>query len=132
MKTAGFGLRTEKHPEGDLEGYVEHIEYCIDLTGIDHVGCGPDTLYGDHAGLYRVGAEQRRAGGFGHHERPNLPSTRFDSAGLVKGVEHIKGMENPTESIQNIVRWMVKHGHPDGEITKVMGENTLRLLKEVW
>ena len=57
LKTAGFGLRTEKHPEGDLEGYMEHIEYCIDLTGIDHVGCGPDTLYGDHAGLYRVGAE---------------------------------------------------------------------------
>jgi len=47
-------------------------------------------------------------------------------------VEYIKGLENPTESIQNIVRWMVKHGHPDGEITNVMGENVHRLLKEVW
>jgi len=132
VETAGFGLRTEKHPEGDLEGYMEHIEYCVGLMGIDHVGCGPDTLYGDHAGLYRVRAEQRGIEGFGHYERPNPPSIQHDSASLVKEVEYIRGMENPTESIQNILRWLVKHGYSDSEIAKIMGENALRLLREAW
>jgi len=130
VETAGFGLRTKKHPEGDLEGYMEHIEYCIDLMGIDHVGCGPDTLYGDHAGLYRAGADRKRTGGFGHHKRPN--PTQFDSAELVKQVEYIKGLENPTECIWNVVRWLVKHGYSDDEIAKIMGGNALRLLRNVW
>ena len=132
VETAGFGLRTEKHPEGDLEGYMEHIEYCIDLMGIDHVGCGPDTLYGDHAGLYRAGAERRRHGGFGHYERPHPPPTQFDSARLVEEVEYIRGLENPTECLRNVVRWMVKHGYSDGEIAKIVGGNALRLLKKAW
>ncbi|KON29885.1 diguanylate cyclase [miscellaneous Crenarchaeota group-15 archaeon DG-45] len=132
VETAGFGLRTRKHPEGDLEGYMEHIEHCIGLMGIDHVGCGPDTLYGDHAGLYRIRAEQRRNGGFGHYERPNPPPARHDSAGMVREVEYIRGLENPTEAVQNIVRWLVKHGYSDGEIAKIVGGNALRLLRAVW
>jgi len=132
VEAAGFGLRTERHPEGDLEGYMEHIEYCIDLMGIDHVGCGPDTLYGDHAGLYRAGAERGRTGGFGHHKRPNPPPTQFDSAGMVREVEYIRGLENPTECMWNVVRWMVKHGYSDGEIAKIIGGNALRLLREAW
>jgi microsomal dipeptidase-like Zn-dependent dipeptidase len=27
---------------------------CADLVGLDHVGFGPDTLYGDHVGLHRT------------------------------------------------------------------------------
>ena len=49
---------------------MEHIEYCIDLMGIDYVGCGPDTMYGDHAGLYRAGIERPKTEGLGHYTRP--------------------------------------------------------------
>ncbi len=131
IETAGFGLRTKKHPEGGLEGYMEHIEYCIELMGIDHVGCGPDTLYGDHAGLYRVTEMRRRTGGFGHYERPEKPAEKFDVEELVKDVQYIKGLENPSE-FENIPRWLIKHGYSDEEIAKIIGGNALRLLKEVW
>jgi len=131
IETAGFGLRTKKHPEGGLEGYMEHIEYCIELMGIDHVGCGPDTLYGDHAGLYRVTEMRRRTGGFGHYERPGKPAEKFDVEELVKDVQYIKGLENPSE-FENIPRWLIKHGYSDEEIAKIIGGNALRLLKEVW
>ena len=131
IETAGFGLRTEKHPEGDLEGYMEHIEYCIDLMGINHVGCGPDTLYGDHAGLYRAEAARKGIGGFGHYERPSPPAGRFNAGALGQRVEYIKGLENPSE-FQNIPRWLVKHGYSDEEVAKIIGGNALRLLKEVW
>ena len=43
---------TKAHPRHNLEAYMEHFEYIKDLVGIDHVGFGPDTLYGDHVGLH--------------------------------------------------------------------------------
>jgi membrane dipeptidase len=46
--------------------------------------------------------------------------------------EYVQGMENPTESIPNVARWMIKHGYSDQEIAKVIGGNALHLLKEVW
>jgi membrane dipeptidase len=45
---------------------------------------------------------------------------------------YVRGMENPTDSIQNVVRWMVRHGYSDAEVSKVIGGNALRLFKEAW
>ena len=126
---------TKKHPVHSIDSYMEHITYCIDLMGINYVGCGPDTLYGDHAGLYRVGVERFKTEGLGHYPRlEHGKETRF--LGIDMDLEtlpdYVKGMENPTECIQNVTRWMVKHGYSDQEITKVIGGNALRLLKKVW
>jgi membrane dipeptidase len=44
---------------------------------------------------------------------------------------YVKGLENPNEFV-NIARWMIKHGYSDGEITKVIGLNALRMLENVW
>lgn len=30
---------------------MEHLEYLIDLVGVEHVGLGPDTFFGDHVGI---------------------------------------------------------------------------------
>jgi len=126
---------TKNHPVHSIDSYMEHIEYCIELVGIDYVGCGPDTLYGDHAGLYRVGVERYKTEGLGHYTRPERASeTRF--LGIDMNLEtlptHVKGMENPTECLQNVVRWMVNHEYSDQEIAKIVGGNALRLLRQVW
>jgi membrane dipeptidase len=47
-------------------------------------------------------------------------------------VPYVKGLENPTEASVNILRWLVKHGYSDEDIRKVLGENALRVLKQVW
>ncbi len=125
---AGRGLRTKKHPVGSIDSYGECLSYCIDTMGIDHVGCGPDSLYGDHQGLYRVWFPRR----LGHYKRPEerpeedfpIPKGEFDPG-------YVKGLENPSE-FTNIARWMVANGFSDAEIGKVMGGNALRLLKKVW
>ncbi|MFP3950807.1 MAG: dipeptidase [Candidatus Bathyarchaeia archaeon] len=125
---AGRGLRTEKHPVGSIESYMECLEYCIDLMGIEHVGCGPDTLYGDHQGLYKYWFSHQ----MGHYERPG--ATEEEPYQIPTGVDdpgYVKGLENPNEFI-NIARWMIKHGYSDQEIAKVMGGNALRLLETVW
>ena len=113
---------------GNIESYMECVEYCIDLMGVDHVGCGPDTLYGAHQELYGVWFPLRR----GHHLRegrravsePAVPEGVVDPG-------YVRGLENPSEFV-NIARWMVGHGYSDGEVQKVVGLNALRVLERVW
>ena len=114
---------SRKHPQMDIESVMDHFEYCVNLIGIDHVSFGLDALYGDHVGLHDV-----FGGGL------SISQITFDVATQEKPtrVEYVKGMENPTEGYNNIVRWLVKHGYSDEEIGKVIGENVLRVLQDVW
>ncbi|MBD3159646.1 MAG: diguanylate cyclase [Candidatus Lokiarchaeota archaeon] len=119
---------TKDNPVPSIDTYMEHLEYCIDLMGIDYVGCGPDTLYGDHVGLYELYDQQMTKEGKGHYARPK----QEEDLKVKELPSHVKGLENPTEAIHNVIRWMVKHGYSDDEITKIVGKNALRVLEEVW
>jgi membrane dipeptidase len=119
---------TRKQTTHSLDSVMEHFKYIKNLVGVDHVGFGPDTVYGDHVGLHDVysaalsikEATAPRPAGTGPKNPP------------FERVDYVKGLENPTEGSRNIVRWLVKHGHSDEDIAKVMGGNALRLLREVW
>ncbi len=123
IEAAPHTTLTRAHTTHDIESFMEHFEYVRALVGVEHVGFGPDTLYGDHVGLHHTYAanlsieESRGKGGEAHD---------FEE------VEYVRGLENPTEGSINIVRWLVKHGYVDEDIGKVMGGNALRLLREVW
>jgi membrane dipeptidase len=125
---AGRGLSTEKKPVGSIESYMECVEYCIKLMGIDHVGCGPDTLYGAHQALYKYWYSHP----LGHHARPG--HRERETRPVPPGVEdpgYVKGLENPNEFV-NVVRWMIKHGYSDPEIAKVVGQNAIKMLEDTW
>lgn len=113
---------SKKHPQMDIETVMDHFEYCVGLVGIDHVTFGLDILYGDHVGLHDA------------HGAIGVDQITYDveTGERVPRVEYVKGLENPTEAYNNIVRWLVKHGYSDDEIGKIVGENVLRVLKEVW
>ena len=104
----------------DLDAVMAHVKYCIDLVGVDHVGLGPDTLFGDHVGLHSAFAVQL-----------SLHAIR-DSGPAYTPVKYVDGMENPGEAMRNAVRWLVKHGYTDTDIAKIAGGNALRVLKETW
>jgi len=125
MEAAPHTTLTPTHSSHSLDSVMEHFEYIRDLVGIDHVGFGPDTLYGDHVGLHDVYASALSiaASRAGPDQKVNPPFER---------VEYVAGLENPTEGSTNILRWLVKHGYSDEDIAKVMGENALRVLREVW
>ncbi len=114
-----------------LESFMEHFEYIKDLVGIDHVGFGPDTLYGDHVGLHRVYAanlsisESRKQAA----DASGAPAASTEAP---EPVEWVEGLENPTEASHNILRWLVANGYSDDHVAKVMGGNALRLLGQVW
>jgi len=124
---------TKKNPVHTIESYMEHVEYCIELMGIDHVGCGPDTMYGDHVGLYRVGVARDETEGLGHYSRKK-GETRFLGIDMNFDTmpKFVLGLENPTECLSNVVRWMVKHGYSEKETAKIVGGNAFRLLLQVW
>ena len=114
---------TKNHRSHNLDAFMEHFEYVRDLVGIDQVGFGPDTVYGDHVGLHRTYAaslslKESRGGGKTGQE--------------YEEVEYVEGLENPTEGSKNILRWLVKHGYSDEDIKKVMGANALRVMGEAW
>ena len=127
VEVAGFGARSNEHPEGGIEGFMDHVEYSIDLMGIDHVGIGPDSLYGDHVAHYAVFHEKYRTGGYGQYRRPGAEAERE-----YPPIEYVEGMENPTECLQNVTRWLIKHGYTDREISKIIGLNAINLLEKVW
>jgi membrane dipeptidase len=123
VEAAPHTTLTRKHRRHDIEAFMEHFEYIVRLVGIDHVGFGPDTLYGDHVGLHHTYAanlsiKESRGGGHAGQE--------FEE------VEYVRGIENPTEGSWNILRWLVKNGYSDDDIARVIGGNAMRLLEQVW
>lgn len=118
IEAAPHTTLTAKNPRHSLESYMEHFEYVANLVGIDHVAFGPDTLYGDHAGLHQVFAQAMSIDST--HSGPSFPE-----------VPYVDGLENPSE-YPNIIRWLVVHGYGDVDIAKVAGGNIMRVLNRVW
>ena len=125
---------TQAHPRHGIESFMEHFEYIKGLVGIDHVGFGPDAVYGDHVGLHdlysanlSIQDSRKRAAA--------APGGGEDGPGhgvQIERVPYVEGLENPTEGSHNIVRWLVAHGYSDVDIAKVMGGNAIRLFTEAW
>ncbi len=123
IEAAPHTTLTRRHRRHGLDAFMEHFEYVKSLVGIDHVGFGPDTVYGDHVGLHRTYAaalslKESRSG--------NVPGQEYEE------VEYVEGIENPTEGSRNIVRWLVRDGYSDEDIEKVMGGNALRVMTQAW
>jgi len=116
---------TANHPAHDIESVMEHFEYVADLVGIDHVGFGLDTTYGDHVALHST-----YAANLSLHDMRRSASA--DTTPEFTHVEYVRGLENPTEASHNVVRWLVAHGYSDEDIAKVIGGNALAVLEQVW
>jgi len=119
IEAAPHTTLTEKHRSHSVESVMEHVAYCIELVGIDHVALGPDTLFGDHVALHHAFAAQ-------------LSTGRINEGVTFSEVPYVKGMENPGEAMRSGIRWLVKHGYADDDVRKVAGANALRVLKETW
>lgn len=118
MSAAPHTTLSKAHPQHSIDSVMDHLMYCIDLVGIEHVAFGPDTLYGDHVGLHTV---------FSH-----FLSVTSAEVPKFERVKYVDGLENPTENFWNISGWLVKNGFSDKDIAAILGGNILRALRGIW
>lgn len=113
-----YATATKRQPRHSIESIMEHVEYCVDLAGIDAVALGPDTIFGDHVASYRA---------FGFQ----LPR-KSDGTPAVEEIDHVAGAESPETALRNAARWMIRRGWSDSDVAKVLGGNALRVLRTIW
>jgi membrane dipeptidase len=116
--------------EGDLEGsninhYLDHIDYAVDLIGVDHVGLGFDINEGitpeDYYGVHNQTYEARFQADPTSHVRRRHPFEHY----YVFGLDSIARTPYVTEGL-------VKRGYSDDEILKILGGNWLRYFRTIW
>lgn len=109
---------TRNHSNHSIESVMEHFEYLVELVGIDHVGFGPDTFFGDHTAIQHAFDEL-------------LGIADSHSGEEFQEASYVKGLENPAEAMKNMIAWMVKQGYDRTEIIKAAGGNAMRVMEEI-
>lgn len=106
-------------PEGTtIEDLLDHIDYVVNLVGVDHVGIGTDWPMPQTKWMARA------------FKKLIAPSMGFKS-GDGPSTEIVKGMKD-YRSFINITRGLMARGYQDEDIVKIIGGNWLRVFKEVW
>jgi membrane dipeptidase len=98
-------------PQPTVADYVDHIEYIAEHIGIDHVAIGPDIV---EDSFYPIETYHRMFADIG-----------FWSTTYPKGFESHRELPNVTAEL-------LRRGYAEADIQKVLGENILRVYREVW
>lgn len=101
--------------EQGIEDVMNHVDYIVNLIGVDHVGIGPDNIFGDHVGLLRKATQDVYS---------------LTDVGMELNSPYMYGIESP-EDWPNITRGLVSRGYSDQEIEKIIGINALKLIERV-
>lgn len=99
-----------------IEDVLDHIEYLVNLVGVDHVGYGSDAA--EFMPVERFEGLEI--------ENPELmfSGQKFEET-LAEGLDTIS-------KLPNLTKGLVARGYSDQEISKILGGNWLRVFKRVW
>jgi membrane dipeptidase len=131
-QTGGFqGIATFAPLNGDgsdhfptLEDYLNHVDYAVNLVGIDHVGLGTDpNVPGEGDFVYGMWCQRHM-----HMLPPAMQKPPY----FGKAIYHdIEGFDDISD-LPKITEGLVKRGYSKEEIHKFLGGNMMRVLKQVW
>ena len=96
-----------------IDRLIDHVDYIVDLIGIDHVGLGPDFLdyvVEDKVELFDTSSKETK----------NEPVEMI----YPKGLEKVSGFPK-------LFRALEKRGYSQGDIKKIQGENFIRVYKDI-
>ncbi len=99
-----------------IEDYVEAIEYVVNIAGEDQVGIGTDFTQGHGQEFFEWLTHDK-----GYARR----LTRFGEIVNPEGIRTVGDFPNLTEAL-------LRRGFSERRVQKIMGENWVRVLKEVW
>jgi len=99
-----------------VDDYVEAIQYVYNIVGEDAIGIGTDFTQGHGQDFFEYLTHDK-----GYARR----LTRFGEIINPKGIRTVGEFPNLTEAL-------LRHGFSETQVRKIMGENWVNLLKEVW
>jgi len=99
-----------------VEDYVEAIEYIVNIAGIDQVGIGTDFTQGHDEAFFEWLTHDK-----GYARR----LTRFGEIINPEGIRSVGEMPNLTQAL-------LRRGFSEHDVKKILGENWLRVLADVW
>jgi membrane dipeptidase len=102
--------------DATVDDYVTAIDYMINLLGEQSVGIGTDFTQDQDPAFFRWITRDK-----GRYRK----LTEF---GVVRNPEGIRTIGD----LPNLTAAMQRAGWPEGKIRKIMGENWMRILKDVW
>lgn len=114
-----------------IEDYMRHLQYIVDLVGVNHVGIGLEIGYShsweDEMALRR-GFKAR------FHDPYQLTSKEADEIQTPTRAMgyNTKGLQNPSKLKINLISKLVARGYSDQEIGKILSGNFFRIYKRVW
>lgn len=120
----GYPAFLSDNPMPKVDVFIDHIDYYVKLIGIDHVALGLDYyecqrgVISDEAAT-KIYEEFLSSGMWTEGTYPPPP------------YYYPEEIELP-EKLYNIVPALKARGYADSDIRKILGENYLRVLKEVW
>ena len=114
----GYMIGPNLGTETTLETYVDHIDYAVNIGGIDHVGVAADFAI---QGLKATGATRE------NWYEPRL--TRFKPSYKVQWPPWIPELDT-TDRYRHVAKLLDKRGYSTGDIEKILGLNWLRYFRE--
>jgi membrane dipeptidase len=105
-----------------INDYLDHVEYVINLVGVDHVGFGGDHTLDDK--------EDREGTAVQSNLYPEVVADYDQRVGTKPEVRHAKNFKGAKE-IQNVVDRLKSRGYKHSDINKFLGGNFERVIKQV-
>lgn len=101
-----------------IENWLDHIDYIINLVGIEHVGIGTDYYgYSVPDNLAKKIDELIGILGFRQEHRATFTDKMQDFESY--------------EKFPNLIKGLISRGYSDMEISKIVGENFLRVFRKI-
>jgi membrane dipeptidase len=106
-----------------LEDFCDHVERLVETAGIDHVGLGSDLGEGESREYYE--GMFAKGGGL-YPEVTHMLGDWYDfDRRMIEGLDSAITFPKVTEGL-------VARGFTDEQVRKLLGENLLRVMRQVW
>ncbi len=99
-----------------LQNYIRHIDYIAQLIGVKHISLGTDLIYFPE--IFDEFMKNNAIFYSNHYTKAFRPITEWNNI--------------QPEQIIEIVELLLQRGYSDADIKGILGENYLRVIKQVW
>lgn len=99
-----------------LDDYITHIDYLVQLVGIDHIGIGTDLFEGNTRANFQKFLIR--------YPEMFRPYSKFETRHCV-GLETIAGLPG-------VAVGLLRRGYAEEDTRRILGGNFLRVFKQVW